>query len=95
VLFDICTLENTSKSIKLQNISSVIENPLNIKNIYRKNIYRKIYIEKNFKLLGIIDFKMPPRLKCGSSQEIEHYTVICFCTGNFIDYNDLLTWEKN
>jgi len=38
---------------------------------------------------------MPPRLKCGFSQEIEHYTVICFCTGNFIEYNDLLTSEKN
>jgi len=37
---------------------------------------------------------MSPRLKCGSSQEIEHYTVICFCTGNFIEYNDLLTSEK-
>jgi len=80
VLFDICTLENTSKPIKIQDIPSVIENPLNA--------------EKNFELLGIIEFKMPPRLRCGSSQEIGHYTAICLRIGNFIEYNDLLTTEK-
>jgi len=37
---------------------------------------------------------MPPRLRCGSSQEIGHYTAICLRTGTFIEYNDLLTTEK-
>jgi len=37
---------------------------------------------------------MPPRLRHGFSQEIRHYTAICLCIGNFIEYNDVLTTEK-
>jgi hypothetical protein len=73
-------LENISRQIKLGDIPSVIENPLNT--------------EKQLTLLGIIDFKIPPRLRCGSTKEIGHYTAICHRSGNYIEYNDLLNSEK-
>jgi len=28
-------------------------------------------------------------------KEIGHYTAICLCSGNFIEYNDLVMSEKN
>jgi hypothetical protein len=80
VIFDIYTLENINTQIKLGDIPSMIENPLDM--------------EKQFILLGIIDFKIPPRLRYGSTKEIGHYTAICHRSGSYIEYNDLLNTEK-